>query len=150
MSDIVDRLWFQKEEFIGKIRDGIMPFHAAIEVGWTPAQMRRLIKDDLDFAELLNAAEEQRDEVVEESLYQMATNKHFGAIQLWLFNKHPDKWSDKKYIEVRTEGVMVHVIDTARETLKGFLAEAVDRRAAIAALQPGGVLDVEEADGPAP
>ena len=149
MSDDA-RVYLQKEEFLGLVREGVGPFHAAIQVGWTPAYAKKLAKDDLDFAELVVAAEEERDETIEETLYSMARNKHFGAVQLWLFNKHPDRWSDKKYIEVRTEGVMVHVIDTARETLKGFLSEAVDRRAAIAALQPGGVLDVEEADGPAP
>lgn len=150
MSDLVERRFIQKEEFLGLIRDGIMPTHAAIQVNWTPAELRKMLKADHDFAELVAAAEEERDETIEETLYQMAKAKHFGALQLWLFNKRAERWSDKRYVEVRTEGVMVHVIDTAKDALKETLLGAVDRRAIIAALQPGGVLDVVEADVPEP
>lgn len=142
----VEREWFAKEEFVSKIRDGILPLHAALEVGWSPYQLRRFLAEDRDFADLVETAEQYRDEGVEMSLYELARGRHFGAVQMILFNRMPERWADRRQIEVRAEHTVVHVIETARDALKETLLAAVDRRAAIAELQQGGVLDVEAVD----
>lgn len=142
----IESEWFRKEQFVDRIREGILPLHAALEVGWSPREMQKIFNDDPDFAQLVNAAEQYRDEGVEMSLYELAKAKHFGAVQMILFNRSPERWADRRQIEVRAEHTVVHVIETARDALKETLMGAIDRRSAIAELQPGGVLDVEGRD----
>lgn len=108
--------------FLEDIRVGTGPLNAGLAVGWSPAKVRRLLKD-AEFVELMNAASEMRLESVEKTLWQLADRGHFKAIQMVLFNKRPDAWRDIKHIQVDKRetlevGVVVSVKAAALELLR--------------------------------
>jgi hypothetical protein len=117
--------------FMEEVRAGTGPLNAALAVGWSPAQLRRKLKDP-EFAELVAEARERRIESIEATLYQMAERGHFKAIQMVLYNERADRWKDVRHINVATRseldvGVVVSVKQAALELL---------RERGVAGLQP--------------
>jgi len=136
-----ERLSLQKLDFIEKVKLGVPPLHAAIDLGWSARRLSRLMAEK-DFAEMLATAIDYRDDAVEMVAFQKAVNGNMEAIKLWLQNRRPDRWADKRVHEIHaTGGMQIAVIDATKDALAGFLAEAGSRSEAIAALRPGGALD---------
>lgn len=136
----------RRSAFLTSIAGGTPPLHAAVEVGWSPAQMRAALNEK-DFAAAVADAADQRDEVIERRLYKLAKKGNMPAIQFWLLNRRPERWADVKRIEKHsTHQVSVAVIDATRESVLATLKQAL-AGSGIAALQPGGIIDVEEVDG---
>ena len=95
-----------RQEFIDKVSCGTSEFNAGIEVGWTPAKIRTMTADP-DFRELVTFARELADGNVEGTLYRLARIKgNMAAIQMWLFNRRPDRWKDVKRIEVHADSTV--------------------------------------------
>lgn len=131
----------QHEDFFELIRSGVRPLHAAVEVGWSPAKFRRLMRDQ-EFAELMATAEEMLDETIEESLYQQAVKGNFRAQQMWLLNRKGNTWRDVRHISIeRNETLEVGVVLSVKEAAAELL-----RTQGVGALQPGGGLDVIDAE----
>jgi hypothetical protein len=135
-AELTERDAREQERFFALLSDGARPLHAAVEVGWSPAKLRRLTRDP-EFAELMATAEEMLDETIEESLYQSALKGNFRAQQMWLLNRQGKKWRDVRHIQIDQRqtlevGVVLGVKQAAAELL---------RSNGIAALQPGGALD---------
>ncbi len=60
------------------------------------------------------------------------------AMQLWLYNRKPERWKDVKRIEMKIDGeVSIEQVRTNAATVLELLRSGAD----IAALQPGGALD---------
>lgn len=138
-----ERLSMQRIEFFEKLKLGVPAIHAAFDVGWSPGKLNRLLRDK-EFKAEMELAEVYRDEAVELVLYQKAVAGHTESVKMWLENRLPDRWADKKRLEVQhSGGVAIGLIDATTAGLRAFLSESPD---AIAALGPGGVLDVEEVD----
>jgi hypothetical protein len=116
MSNIEDRDAFQIIQILEAVKDGVSPLDAAVQAGWTPAQFRKRMSDR-DFAQLI-----------------------MSAIALYLYNKAPHRWSDRKRVDVNT-GVQVNiaVVETTKATLRELMAE--DPVAYARAFAPGGALD---------
>ncbi len=144
-------------EYLNLISTGVPPMHAAYQVGWTPAKLRRLMRDRT-FATAVSEAEQMRDESIEEALFNMAHGLRvkseddetyvvapdFRAVQWWLSHRRPEQWWDSKGGPQNTTiTVSVEVKDLARETILATLTGDPD---AIRALQPGGIIDVEEVE----
>jgi len=141
MKELSEREAEQHQQFFDLLRSGVRPIHAAVEVGWSPAKLKRLMKDR-EFVELMDMAEEMLDETVEESLYQSALKGNFRAQQMWLLNRQRAKWRDVRHIEVNSRerlevGVVLGVKQAAAELL---------RSEGVQALQPGGELDIVDAE----
>lgn len=88
--------------FLEKVAAGTSEFNAGIEVGWSPAEIRRKCAEP-EFRELINFACTQADGNIEKTLYETARRGNIAAMQMWLFNRRPDKWKDVKRIEVRND-----------------------------------------------
>ena len=133
----------RRSAFLTAIASGTPPLHAAIEVDWSPAQMRAALADK-DFAQAVADATDRRDEIIERKLFRLAKKGNMPAIQFWLLNRRPERWADVKRIEKHsTHQVSVAVIDATRESVLATLKEALQSGGGIAELQPGGIIDVE-------
>lgn len=116
-------------EFLEDIRVGTGPFNAALAVGWSPAKIRRLMKDT-EFLELMDHASELQLESIEKTLHQMAEKGHFKAIQMVLHNRRSGQWRDIKHIQIEKNetldvGVVVSVKQAAIDMLREQGVEAL-------------------------
>lgn len=90
------------DRFLELVRLGTPELNAALEVGWTPKFLRSL-QQDKEFRDLIAEAQQTADGTIEEILYREAHKGKQWAVQMWLFNRQPDRWKDLKRIEVKTE-----------------------------------------------
>lgn len=139
MSDLQDRDAFVVMHIMELVQDGISPLDAAVQAGWTPAMFRKRMTDR-DFAQLILEYEEVAVATVESKLQQLAQEGNMSAIALYLFNKAPHRWADRKRVDVNT-GVQVNiaVVETTKQTLRELMSE--DPVAYARAFAPGGALD---------
>jgi len=126
------------EAFLDSIANGVPELLAGIEVGWTPMQTRRRLKDP-EFRQLVDIYMDLSIDKIEQALHELAVSKHLGAIQMVLHNRRSDKWRDTRRIEVRTEHTVApELAAAARDVILATL-----RQGGVQALQPGGVIDTE-------
>ncbi len=149
MTDLVsaeERLAEQKEEFLEKVKRGIPRLHAAVDVGWTPRRLSLLLAN-AEFFELVTTYEECINDEVEMVLLQKAlAGGNMEAIKMWLLNRRPERWADKREVNISGEVVVAQVIvDGTREGLRAML-ESPQGADIVAALTPGGALDAEVCD----
>lgn len=112
------------ERFVQAIANGAKPINAAIEVGWTPAQLNRRMKNDPDFVDLVRFAEEQASGIIEQVMFDKARSGSFPAMQFWLLNRDPERWRDVKRIEVHQEtNIQVGVVRSVKQGLVEMLRE---------------------------
>lgn len=128
----------QRERFLELVLLGTPPRLAGHEVKWTPRQLKIELSDP-EFAEMVDACKEMRDDGIEAVLYELAHRRNLGAIQMILFNRRAADWKDVKRIEVSSE----HTINIGDvRSVKQAVQELI-REGGVAALQPGGVIDVD-------
>lgn len=139
-----ERLAIEKLDFLAKVQAGIPILHAALDVGWSPSKLSRLMRDR-DFSEQIDTMETYRDESVELVLHQKAVQGHTESIKMWLERRQPDRWGPpaQRVAVQHSGGLAVAVIDATREAVRALIAED---RGSVHALGPGGVLDIEDAD----
>lgn len=123
----------QHTRFFERVLEGCGPLNAAIEVGWSPAELKRKMNDP-EFAETVNIVLERRLEGVEETIWQKAREGVRWAAQMVVYNHRSEHWKDVRHI--RTEhtttldpGVVVSVKQAMLEMLRGDADS-------IAAMQP--------------
>jgi hypothetical protein len=113
MADMFDEM-LEAERFIELIAVGCHPVNAGIQVGWSPAKTKKQMKD-AEFNDIVTGALERANATVEEALYAKAISGNVSAIQMWLFNREPDRWRDVKRIEVRSEHrVQVGMVESVK------------------------------------
>lgn len=91
----------KQRAYLEKLRvDRLGRLNAAKEVGVDPTTVRRRIAADSDFANAVSEAEmiaeSEKTEEVEDSLFQAATGGNVTACQVWLYNRAPTRWRDKR------------------------------------------------------
>lgn len=127
----MDPTYFQREfsemaarlSFLTKIAEGTPEFLAGIEVGWSPAEIRRTLGEP-DFRETIEAAKECADGAMERVLYRLGQRGNMTAVQMWLFNRQPGRWKDVKRIEItQNTKVEVSVIAAVKEGALQLLRE---------------------------
>lgn len=129
------------DAFLEDVRCGTGPTNAAIAVGWSPAKLRRL-QNDPEFVELLNVARERRLESYEKTLHDLAEAGHFRALQMVLYNLRGETWKDVRHIQVTSNSQLdVGVVVSVKQSVAELIREN-----GVAALQPGGALDVVDAE----
>lgn len=123
------------DRFLELVRMGTPELNAALEVEWTPAQLRAL-QQDPEFRELISVAKEEADGSIEQILYREAHKGKQWAVQMWLFNRQPDRWRDLKRIEIKTEhtvsiGQALTIKDAALKLLRQEGVDAVQSLPAV-------------------
>lgn len=122
--------------FLELIARGVPAVLAGIDVGWSPFETLRRLKDP-SFAELVEVYRDLSIDRVEKKVHQMALEGHFGAVQMILFNRRPSDWRDVKHITVdQVSTVAEHVVQGVKEAALELL-----RQGGVKALQQGGELD---------
>jgi hypothetical protein len=113
-----------RTKFIELVSCGTAEFNAGIEVGWTPAKIRTILADR-EFAELVSFSRHIADGNMEQTLYKLGQAKgNMAAIQMWLYNRQPDRWRDVKRIEVRSDTTIhVGVVHSVKASALALLGE---------------------------
>lgn len=131
----------ERFEFLEFIAKGQQPLHAAFAVGWTPKRMRTEMADP-DFATLVADAANLVDESVVHAVLRQAQAGNMTAATFWLLNRQPNKWRDVKRVEV----TQTHRLDDSQVTAIASAAKQLLAEVGPQALQPGGALDVLDAE----
>ena len=91
----------RKKAYLEKLTKGKRRGQAAKEVGISYPVIWKRMKEDAEFAKEVDEAEMLANEEVENALYQAAVSGNVTACQVWLYNRAPDKWADKRQVESR-------------------------------------------------
>ncbi len=139
MPDQFDEM-ASRERFIELVAMGVSPVNAGIEVNWSPMQTKRKMKEP-EFADIIQGALERANASVEEALYARALAGNVSAMQMWLFNREPDRWRDVKRIEVRSDHrVSIGMVESTKTAVLELLRE--NGVGAMQALEAG-IIDAE-------
>ena len=95
----------KKDEYLGLLREGIRRGQAAQQVGVNPCTVQRHMQRYPSFAEEVSQAEMLANEEVENALYTAAVSGNVTACQVWLYNRLPDAWADRRNIKAEISGV---------------------------------------------
>ncbi len=71
---------------------------SARAVGVDIKTVERAITSDKAFAEAVSGAEMEADQHVEDALYKSALRGNVTAQQVWLYNRRPDRWQDRRNV----------------------------------------------------
>lgn len=116
---------FERMEFLELVGRGTLPELAAIEIGWTPAKLRRYRKDK-GFSDLIDEAARLTDTRVEQVIVAKALLGVEWAVKLYAFNRMPDRWRDMKNVQIQHSiEVPAHVLEATREATREAVREAV-------------------------
>ena len=91
----------KKKAYLELLRNGGRRMASARAVGVNPRTVENHIKKDKKFAAELSRAEIEANQQVEDALYQAALSGNVTAIQVWLYNRDPDNWQDKRNNELK-------------------------------------------------
>ncbi len=122
----------KREEYLKLLRLGEPRFIAAGKVGLDSKTPDRYGKRYPMFAEAVSRAEMEgsnhRNTSVENALYEAATSGNVTAIQVWLYNRSPDRWADRRNISLTgKEGGPVQVEVDAKDKLMQILSRMAER-----------------------
>ena len=94
----------KKEEFINLLKEGARRSAACEAIGISRETFRHHYKDHPDFAHQVEQSEMEANELIEDALFQAAMAGNVTAIQVWLYNRNPDRWADKRTSKVEMSG----------------------------------------------
>jgi hypothetical protein len=86
----------KKAAYLEYLRQGLRRSKAAESVGVHVTTVWRWAQRDPDFANAIDQAELDSCEVIEDALFQKAKGGHVTAIQVWLYNRWPERWRDRR------------------------------------------------------
>jgi hypothetical protein len=89
----------KKEAYLENLRDGFRRGAAAESVGVSRVTVFFHKRADPDFAKACEDAEMVAHEIVEDALFNKAAAGDVTACQVWLYNRLPGRWKDKRAIE---------------------------------------------------
>lgn len=117
------------------VATGCRPLNAALQIGWSPGKLKRELKHDQEFRELIEAAEQEAVGKVEHAIMIRAMNGNVPAAMFVLLNRDPDRWRDVKRIEVHQDtSISVTVVRSAVEAAQELLR--TNGAAALQGLRP--------------
>ena len=94
----------KKAEYIKLISSGVRRGIAAKAVGVTRQTISVHMQNDAEFKKTVSEAELDADEPVENALYESAKSGNVVAIQVWLYNRQPEAWADKRKVQTEISG----------------------------------------------
>jgi hypothetical protein len=94
----------KKTAYLEHISNGHTRGYAATLVGLHRTTILRHMKDDKDFAQAVTEAEADAIGKIENALFEAAQSGNVTAIQVFLYNRDPKRWSDKRNVQLAGEG----------------------------------------------
>ena len=91
----------KKTRYLELLSEGIGRIKASKEVGIHIVTVERHMNKFPAFRDACSLAEMEADEEVENALFEAARSGHVAAAFGWLYNRRPEKWTDRR--NVRTE-----------------------------------------------
>jgi hypothetical protein len=100
----------KKAEYLDLLRNGGRRQTSARSIGIDPSTIVDHMNKYPDFAFEVSKAEMEANEQVEDAMFQAATSGNVTAMQIWLYNRMPTSWADKRNIKVQgAEGGPVQI-----------------------------------------
>jgi len=100
--------WARRREFLDNLREGKRRGIAARAVGVCGLTVEKRMKKDVKFREAVFRAEKEANEGVEDALYQSAMRGNVVAQQVWLYNRCPELWADRRQVDKVIRGEVHH------------------------------------------
>ncbi|MCK4698291.1 MAG: class I SAM-dependent methyltransferase, partial [Dehalococcoidia bacterium] len=94
----------KKEGYLENISNGHTRGYAATLVGIHRSTVINHMKKDKAFAEAVSEAERDAIGKIENALFEAATSGNVTAIQVFLYNRDPKRWADRRNIQLAGEG----------------------------------------------
>lgn len=94
----------KRQAFLDALRRGARRGLAAEAAGVTRQLVCDYIERIPEFAKLVEKAELEANEPIEDALYQAALSGNVVALQVWLYNRMPDRWRDKRQVNAHLLG----------------------------------------------
>ena len=94
----------KKQIYLDLIREGKGRVLAAREIGVNIKTVDRHMASDSDFKKAVSLSETEVNQKVENALYEAAVSGNVTAIQVWLYNRDPKRWADRRNIQLAGEG----------------------------------------------
>jgi len=86
----------RKRAYLDLLRQGGRRHASARSIGISPWTVVNRMNADPKFAEEVERAEMEANETVESALFEAAQSGNVVAMQVWLYNRMPERWRDKR------------------------------------------------------
>jgi len=86
----------RREIFLDLLRKGIRRTQACKKAGISRPTFNKCMNNNKKFAAEVAQAETDANELVEQAMFSSALKGNVTAQQVWLYNRDPDRWSDKR------------------------------------------------------
>jgi len=117
----------RKQAYLDALRQGARRGAAAASVGVTRETVRLHRQKDPEFAQAEIDAELEAHELVEDALFQAALSGNVVACQVWLYNRMPDRWQDRRNVNLQhtgKDGGPIEIRDVRERLLGKLVPEA--------------------------
>src|SRR5574344_2031628 len=86
----------RRELFLDLLRKGIRRTQACKKAGISRPTFNKCMNNNKKFAAEVAQAETDANELVEQAMFNSALKGNVTAQQVWLYNRDPERWSDKR------------------------------------------------------
>jgi hypothetical protein len=86
----------RREIFLDLLRKGIRRTQACKKAGISRPTFNKCMNNNKKFAAEVAQAETDANELVEQAMFNSALKGNVTAQQVWLYNRDPERWSDKR------------------------------------------------------
>ena len=119
----------KKAKYLEHISNGHTRGYAATLVGVHRSTIADHMKANKGFADAISEAESDAIAKIENALFEAANSGNVTAIQVFLYNRNPKRWSDRRNIQLAGEGGGPLKVDIdAKGKLLGILSRLAQRR----------------------
>ena len=87
----------KRRTFVALVEQGLRRTAAAKQVGVSYQTIWRHLQSDEAFATAVDEAEMHVDDQVVDALFEAATGGNVVACQVWLYNRRPEVWADRRH-----------------------------------------------------
>lgn len=89
----------KRETYLNLLREGGRRGTSAKAIGVCRSTLADLMKADVKFAKAVSKAEMEANEIIEDAMFEAARAGNTTAMQVWLYNRCPDRWADRRQLE---------------------------------------------------
>lgn len=89
-----------RAQYLDLLRTGKRRGAAARQLALDPGTVRAYAQQHVEFRQDRRVAEAEADEIIESALFDTAKDGNVRAIEVWLFNRKPNTWRDKRQVGI--------------------------------------------------